>query len=144
MSICVDVALKLSMRGPLPVIELSPSDIRFMQDSISRRFRNGNSVNGTIRKIFKGEWSVHCLPQIRVVNLNGCYFSFDNRRLYVYKVLQHHGFLETVQVNVAPISQFQRRKLTTRNAGMSVTVRMGDTLKHSDYESTMTSDRPAR
>ena len=72
----IDLALRLTMRGPLPVIELSPSDIRFMQDSISRRFRNGDSVNETILKIFKQEWSVHCLPRISRLDVIS-YFTIE-------------------------------------------------------------------
>ena len=114
----------------LPVIELSPSDIRFTQDSIKRTFSDGRHVNNTIHRILKGELSVLDLPRIRVVNLSGCYFAFDNRRLYVYRVLQFRNFLETVLVNLAPSTQLQPDKWTTTNEGRSVSVRRGATLKH--------------
>ena len=114
----------------LPVIELSPSDIRFTQDSIRKTFGDGRDVNNTIRQILRGELSVLSLPRIRVVNVGGCYFAFDNRRLYVYRVLQFRGFLKTVQVNLAPSTQLQPDKWTTTNEGQSVSVRRETTLKH--------------
>ena len=115
---------------PLPVIELSPADIRFMHDCIRKYFQNGNSVNATVENIADGKWPVKCLPRIRVVNMNGYYFTFDNRRLYVYRVLHFRGLLKTVEVSLAPLRQFQPHKFSTKNKGKSIYVRCDDTLKH--------------
>jgi len=105
-----------------------------MQDSINDKFRNGNSVNRTIKEIVAGNLRVERLPTIKVVNMSNSYYSFDNRRLYVYRVLHYRGLLDKIVVILAPMSQFQRRKFTTRNNGRSIVLRRGVTLKHSVYQ----------
>ena len=89
-----------------PQINLSPAEIRFMQDSICQRFRNGRSVNDTIEQISDGYMRVDDLPKIHVLIKNGYYYSFDNRRLYVYRVLHRRGLLKNVIMNCVPSSFF--------------------------------------
>ena len=116
------------------LLELSPAEIRFMHDRINNKFQNGNSVNDTIEKIASGEWSIGCLPRIRVVKMHNRYYAFDNRRLYVYRVLHYRGLLQTVKVQLAPIHQFQPQKFSTKNDGKSITLCRDVTLKHSQTE----------
>ena len=113
-------------------IELPPSKIRFMHHSINPKFRNGRSLEDTINKIQKGLMSVNELPTIRVVRKNGFYYAFDNRRLYVYRVLEYRGRLTRIKVNLAPLSQYQPRRFSTSNNGESVILKNGETtLPHS-------------
>ena len=112
-------------------IELAPSQIRFMHRSINSKFSNGDSLDETINKIDLGLLNVYDLPKIRVVKRNGFYYAFDNRRLYVYRVLQYRGKLDTVRVYLAPSSKFQPRRFSTLNNGESVVLKSGNTLPHS-------------
>ena len=113
------------------LIQLSPIEIRFMHDCINDKFRNGNSVNLTIQNIIAGKMQVEQLPTIRVVNIYSSYYAFDNRRLYVYRVLHYYGRLSKIVVKLAPATQFQPRKFTTKNNGNSVVLRRGKTFQHS-------------
>ena len=113
------------------IIELSPDDIRFMQNSISCTFSNGKNIKNVVENIEEGFMDVDDIPMIRVVKKRGLYYAFDNRRLYLYRVLLYRGFLNTVLVKLAPRSKFQPRKLTTKNNGESIFVRGDETLFHS-------------
>ena len=115
-------------------IELAPSDIRFMHDRINNKFSNGKSVNDTINKIEDGLMRVDDLPRIRVVCKDGYYYSFDNRRLYVYRVLHYRGLLDKVRVHLASIEQFQPKRFTTKNNGKTVIVNKDITYSHSGYK----------
>jgi len=77
-----------------------------MHDCINDKFQNGNSVNLTIKAIIAGKLRVEQLPRIKVVNKFNSYYAFDNRRLYVYRVLHYHGLLDKIIVILAPVSQF--------------------------------------
>ena len=123
-------------------IELAPSQIRFMHRSINPKFSNGDSLDETIYKIDLGWMNVYDLPKIRVVKRNGFYYAFDNRRLYVYRVLQYRGKLDTVTVYLAPLSQFQPRRFNTSNNGESVVLKSGTTLLHSHATSPPSSPEP--
>ncbi|XP_076817448.1 uncharacterized protein LOC143462991 [Clavelina lepadiformis] len=111
-------------------LELVPSQIRFMHHEINNRFRDGRSVNQTVYDIENGLMNVDDLPMIRVVRRNGRYYAFDNRRLYVFRVLENRGCLRTVTVLKASSGQFQPRRFTTLNNGISITVRGDVTLPH--------------
>ena len=118
------------------VIELSPAEIRFMQDSISYRFRCGRYVNDAIEKIAKKEMRVDTLPMIQVLKKDGLYYSLDNRRLYVFRVLHYRGLLDSLKVELVPTYKFQDWKFTTKNNGQSLYVRQGKTQKHHEDNST--------
>ena len=74
---------------------------------------------------------IYDLPKIRVVRKDGFYYAFDNRRLYVYRVLQFKGVLEKVEVELAPLRYFQQDRFTTENNGESIKLVRGITLPHS-------------
>jgi len=113
------------------VIELAPSKIRFMHDRIKDRFSNGATLNETITKIELGLMDVYDLPKIRVVRRNGFYYAFDNRRLYIYRVLEHRNKLDEVKVKLAPPSKFKPSYFTIKNNGESIRLTRGTTLPHS-------------
>ncbi|CAK8679926.1 unnamed protein product [Clavelina lepadiformis] len=121
-------------------LELAPSQIRFMHHQINNRFSDSRSVNQTVYDIENGLMSVDDLPMIRVVKRNGRYYAFDNRRLYVYRVLEKRGYLRTVTVLKASLSQFQPARFSTLNNGVSVTLRQGGTLPHAVAISPPSSD----
>ena len=113
------------------VMKLAPSKIRFMHDRITSKFSNRATLNDTINRIESGSMNVYDLPKIRVVRRNGFYYAFDNRRLYVYRVLEHRGMLDKVKVKLAPLSKFKRSYFTTKNNGQSIRLTRGVTLTHS-------------
>ncbi|XP_076817069.1 uncharacterized protein LOC143462702 [Clavelina lepadiformis] len=117
------------------LIKLRPSKIRFMHKTINSNFSDGKSVNETVEKISSGEMSVNDLPKIKVTKKNGFYYSFDNRRLYVYRVLELRGLLDTVEVKKAPVRFFQEERFTTDNNGRCVRLAVGPTLPHASAES---------
>ena len=121
-------------------LELAPSKIRFMHKQINSNFKNCKSVNQTVYNIENGSMSVDDLPMIRVVRRNGRYYAFDNRRLYVYRVLEKRGCVRTVTVVKASPSKFQPRRFNTLNNGISVTVRGDVTLAHAVAISPPSSD----
>ena len=130
-------------------IELSPTEIRFMHDEISEQFgrrRNrGDYVNEVIDSIALNLKSVNDLPKIRVVRLvhkNNYYYAFDNRRLYVYRVLHYRGLLDKVKVNLVSPILFQPRRFNTLNNGKSVKLKTGITLPHSQAISPPPSPTP--
>ena len=106
-------------------VELSPDKIRFTQNSISYKFSNGNKINKVIEEICSGFKNVNTLPYIKVVERNGSYYTFDNRHLYVYRVLHLRGRIDSVNVKLCPLSPC---KFTTKNNGKSIKVRGDVTL----------------
>ena len=111
-----------------------------MHDQINSNFSSGQSVNATIEDIISGRLSVHALPTIRVAKRKGRYYAFDNRRLYVYRVLEHRGHLTQITVKEAPSSQFKKSRYSSKNKGVSVEIRRGSTLTHTHSTSTADSE----
>ena len=100
---------------------VDPQDIRFSQDSISSRFKNGNSVSDTIDKLKTGELTAKDFPNIRVVKRDGKLYTLDNRRLYCFK----EAGLESIPVIFASLKEELKEafKFSTRNDGVSIQVR---------------------
>lgn len=98
---------------------IAPSEIRFTQDNIGSVFRDGRGVNRAIEEIESGRIKVENFPAIRVARKNNKYYSLDNRRLYVFRVLEKRGLIRTVPV----VFQKHYDKFTTINDGRSIYVR---------------------
>ncbi|XP_078483432.1 uncharacterized protein LOC144743474 [Ciona intestinalis] len=99
---------------------LAPLDIRFSQDSIRSRFQDGRSVMQAIFDIRNGRMKATDFPTISVKVMDGNYYTCDNRRLYVFRVLQCEGILNTVPVYRT--SYIDYRKFTTENQGVSIRI----------------------
>uniref|UniRef100_F6WN06 Uncharacterized protein n=1 Tax=Ciona intestinalis TaxID=7719 RepID=F6WN06_CIOIN len=108
---------------------LAPLDIRFSQDSIKSSFQDGRSIMQAIIDIRKGRMEATDFPTISVTLKNGNYYTCDNRRLYVFRVLQCEGILNRVPVYTT--TYINPCKFTTYNQGVSIRVRQGPTLPHS-------------
>ncbi|XP_078489791.1 uncharacterized protein LOC144746290 isoform X3 [Ciona intestinalis] len=108
---------------------LAPLDIRFSQDSIRSSFQDGRSIMQAIIDIRNGRMEATDFPTISVIFQNGNYYTGDNRRLYVFRVLQCEGILNRVPVYTT--TYINPRKFTTYNQGVSIRVRQGPTLPHS-------------
>eukprot|EP00106_Octopus_bimaculoides_P020423 XP_014787865.1 PREDICTED: uncharacterized protein LOC106881861 [Octopus bimaculoides] len=104
-------------------LQLSPSDIRYTQDSIGSRFRNGITLSRTISDLVKGTITPDSFPTITVYQKDGKYYSYDNRRLYVFKELQRRSQPD-LKIKVCLTSAaLSPLKFTTHNDGQSIMVR---------------------
>ena len=107
--------LKLSMR-------LRPSDILFSQDSISDKFKTGESLPETFEELLYGVHTPNDIMPIRVVRWKGNWWSLTGeRRLYLYKLLEKLGIFPTIPVIELCASdpvikkRFKQRKTTVTN-----------------------------
>ncbi|WP_405699856.1 DUF6531 domain-containing protein [Streptomyces sp. NBC_01383] len=99
---------------------ISPRAVRFSQDSISERFKNGKSVDDVIEDLRHGRVTADEFPAIRVFERNGSIYTLDNRRLHVF---QEAGV--DIKFARATPQEIQNEgwKFTTRNDGNSINVR---------------------
>lgn len=111
------------------VLELSPSEIRYSQNSMRSRFRNGNPIEETLRKLLSGKITVVDIPRIRVAEKDGKYYSMDNRRLYVFKRFEEK---KGTKIKVKCIETgMDPGKFTTTNDGTSI--RIKESRNSSDF-----------
>ena len=100
--------------------------IRFTQDSIGPRFRDGGSLEETIDEIKKSGESVLQRCPIKVTRHSNMFFTADNRRLHCLKQALGEGGVVTVSFAPFPQSiglQELAEKMTTRNKGKIIVVR---------------------
>lgn len=64
---------------------VSPSRIRFSQDSVSATFRDGSSVDDLVLGLRSGAVDPASVPPIRVFEQGGEWFALDNRRLFAFQ-----------------------------------------------------------
>lgn len=105
---------------------MHPSEIRYTQDSISRRFQNGTLLEEAVEKLVRGESHIDDFPPIRVFREKGIVYSIDNRRLFVFKSLAHRLPHITVPVHWPHWldgSSVDARKRTNRTGGLEIQVR---------------------
>ncbi|CAI9723621.1 Hypothetical predicted protein [Octopus vulgaris] len=105
-------------------ITLSPSEIRYTQDSIASCFQNGNDIEDLILDIINGQTTPDKIRTIRVFFKDGKYYSEDNRRLYVLKTVQElsEPYL-MITVKLTSYFDFEENKFTTTNDGLRIRVR---------------------
>lgn len=107
------------------MVQLRPSEIRYCQDSIRNRFREGcrysNVLIGeTLDKLIEGKLNVDDIPPISAMKTDDKWISADNRRLWIFKSLELVGKCKEVPVQV--IKSIPLRKRTSRNDGESIDV----------------------
>ncbi|XP_006812498.1 uncharacterized protein LOC102803871 [Saccoglossus kowalevskii] len=83
------------------IVELYPSEILYLQDSISPIFNNGIPMLATFRDLLYGDLSVDDIRTISVFqwDVRGeCqwYVHSGHRRLYMFKRLQKQGVVDTI------------------------------------------------
>ncbi|RUP01594.1 MAG: hypothetical protein EKK34_28450, partial [Mycobacterium sp.] len=64
---------------------ISPLQIRYSQNSISTKFRNGGSVEEFSDLVRDGKLNPNNVPPIRIVEFDGELYSLDNRRPWAYR-----------------------------------------------------------
>lgn len=82
---------------------LATSEIYYSPDSISNKFGKSTEYAGvligeTSDKILTGDCSIFDINTIQVVRRNGVYLTADNRRLWIFKMLEEMG--ECTQIPV--------------------------------------------
>ncbi|KAL3876405.1 hypothetical protein ACJMK2_034254 [Sinanodonta woodiana] len=105
---------------------LSPSEIRFSQDSINNVFDNkstyrNTNIGETLDALCEGRSKLKEIPTISVVWKNGHWFTLDNRRLWVFRHLERLRKCNKIPVkrsNYMPVEKF-----TTTNDGKTIEVR---------------------
>lgn len=84
-------------------MKLAPSEIHYSQDSITNRFGKstehaGVLIGETLAKMLTVDCSIFDINTIQVVRRNGVYLTADNRRLWIFKMLEEMG--ECTQIPV--------------------------------------------
>src|SRR6218665_160632 len=103
-------------------LTLSPSEIRYSQNSISHKFSDGNLLTSTFAKLISGQLSVTSLPPLKCVLKDGNWYATSgNRRLFLYRMLQEAGVLSSITVSKK--NRFGRRSFTTTCNGERVRCR---------------------
>ncbi|XP_026695147.2 uncharacterized protein LOC113475298 [Ciona intestinalis] len=86
----------------MDVAFMKPSDIRFSKEFIPARFSNRDEINGVIAKLTLHPKLLNTIPMIVVSNRNtGEWHSQNNRRLYMFRVLERNGILDQIQVEIS-------------------------------------------
>eukprot|EP00439_Symbiodinium_sp_Y106_P031761 s4887_g3.t2 len=70
-------------------VELKPSQIGFSHRSCSAHFQDGRTLRSTLTEILAGEVSPRNIEELRVFWHQGTYYTLGNRRLCVYRLLEH-------------------------------------------------------
>lgn len=131
---------------------LNPKLIRFTQDTIGKRFRNGTHVNTLIRQIrdncrnevleimdkqgiyvpkfYIGNKLISRISNIQVYEEDGKYFSIDNRRLYLFKALAHRNCVTEVLVEIVDKSKMRHNYSAVFDGKRLLFVRFDKTFSH--------------
>ena len=97
----------------------NPQKIRYTQDSISKKFRDGSSVDDMISGLKNGSITPDDVPSIQVFKKDGALYSLDNRRLYAFK----QAGMNKINIKMVSYKNIPKWKLTSRNGGTSIRVR---------------------
>jgi hypothetical protein len=91
-------------------IELNTNLIRFTHKTVFPTFKDGRRVADAIADLRSGKIQIESIPKIRVVFYKDCYWSLDNRRLFVFKEAQ----IPSIKCYMVERDDQFARKLTTR------------------------------
>jgi len=100
-------------------IELRPIDIKFTQADISSRFTEGYPVEARVNEIKQDPERINNVPQIRIMRIEGAYWSLDNRRLYILQKCVPNKLIKCTLVphNQQNMEEFRVKK-TSKDGGM--------------------------
>jgi hypothetical protein len=101
---------------------ISPSSVRFSQNSVSPNFSAGGSIDDLAAGLRNGSVAPGDVPQIRIFESNGQWMTLDNRRLVAF---QQAGVDVPYRLATAEEIAAQTWKVTTTNGGTSITIRGG-------------------
>lgn len=90
---------------------LRPGDIRFTQDSVGSRFTDGRFVSDTFHQLLDGRIRADDIPAIEAVVDGGKWWAVTgNRRLYVFRLLETLGVVQTIPVDVMSMNSYDVRR----------------------------------
>lgn len=96
------VAATLEAVQPLYVYK-PPRDIRFSQKSVGCKFRNGCTLEDTALQLIRADIQKRDIEMIRItLHDDGNYYTLDNRRLAVFRLLEFSGKTQIVKARVLP------------------------------------------
>ena len=72
-------------------------------------------IGETLDQLLNGHCNVQSIPKISVIQIDGKWFTSDNRRLWVFRKAEEIGFLKKIEVQ--EIGHIKDEKLTTENGG---------------------------
>ncbi len=101
---------------------ISPSSVRFSQNSVSPNFSAGGSIDDLAVGLRNGSIAPGDVPQIRIFESDGQWMTLDNRRLVAF---QQAGVDVPYRLATAEEIAAQAWKVTTTNGGTSITIRGG-------------------
>ncbi len=104
--------------GGRGIIEIDPQQIYFTHSRVRPFFTGCNKrIEDTLQEIMTGITDVKDIPLITVIPNEGCYFSLNNRRLFLFKKLRELGLLENNLIHAfvkAPLEREKQRYLPSR------------------------------
>ena len=71
------------------IVEIKPSQVGFSHSSCSAHFQDGRTVLSTLTEILAGKVSPSNIEELRIYWHQGMYYTLGNRRLCVYRLLEH-------------------------------------------------------
>ena len=107
------------------MLELKPSEIRYSQGSISSHFSNGKyhiSIGKTLDLLLAKTIHVNQIPKITVTKIGNLWYTYDNRRLWVFRNAAEFGVVNNIRVKHENKPNLITR-FTTHNEGKSIEVR---------------------
>ena len=82
-----------------PVVKLSPEEIRYTQNTIFARFKDGRSLHSTLTRLLDESTSVDSIENFVFIERYGVYWALSgNRRLHLYKILHKYGKLASNKI----------------------------------------------
>ena len=117
-------AVYTGMRGGViaPRRGFNPMGVRFTQANVVAYFQTGYSIEAAMYDcIQRGRW---IFPTLRITLHQGYWYSLDNRRLLIARLMYQHGYLDAVPVTFVPppTAEFWR-KWSDRYGGETVEIR---------------------
>ncbi|XP_052065723.1 uncharacterized protein LOC127705444 [Mytilus californianus] len=109
-------------------MKFRPSEIFFSQDSIANYWGkhtpfNDKLIGETLDELLTESISLKDIPIITAVKINGKFYTSDNRRLWVFRKAEELGFLDGIEINQITQPDFNWKKFTTKNDGISIRIR---------------------
>jgi hypothetical protein len=100
------------------MIEIDPEEIYFTHSRVRPFFTGCNKrIEDTLQEIIDGVTSVKDIPLITVIPNEDCFFSLNNRRLFLFKKLRTLGLLpenKIVAYSKPPLEREKQRYLASR------------------------------
>ena len=105
---------------------ISPSLVRFSQESIGPRFKTGETIDDLAEDLRSGRIAPAAIPPVRLVERNGLMYTLDNRRLEAFR---RAGVDVPYRMATAEEIASAEWKFTTTNEGRFARIRGQESRK---------------